>query len=223
MDIFIGHLSDFDPHQLQSHLTTAEKTRSQQMPLERQTQFILSRAFFWQLFSKHYQGDRKKTYITYNPNGKPYLKNHSHPLFFNISHSSELFAIAIASKPIGIDIEPIAYTRDDKRLQRLSARLFDDKTQQQLAKQQGKTLAQNFYQAFTTYEAAIKCFGKSVFARLNTAFYSTQFIYQNHCGAIVQAAKLYSQTPACFYLIKPKIAGFATQPLNIKTYHAYHE
>ncbi len=43
--------------------------------------------------------------FSYTETGKPYLKNGG--LHFSISHSEDLVAVAIADKPIGVDIEKI--------------------------------------------------------------------------------------------------------------------
>ena len=44
--------------------------------------------------------------FTYNENSKPFIKGND-TLFFNISHSGDYVAIAVANSPVGVDIEKI--------------------------------------------------------------------------------------------------------------------
>lgn len=46
--------------------------------------------------------------LDYGPYGKPFLPNHPH-IHFNISHSGNLAVCAVASDPVGVDVETVAY------------------------------------------------------------------------------------------------------------------
>lgn len=62
-------------------------------------------SFLFKLLKDKYHLNLVKDRVTFNKNGKPYLKSES--LFFSLSHSLNLIAIAISSKDIGVDIEKL--------------------------------------------------------------------------------------------------------------------
>lgn len=56
----------------------------------------------WQLLQE--EGVEEMPLFEIDTNGKPFLKGNPH-LFFSLSHCKEAIAVAVDSKPIGIDVE----------------------------------------------------------------------------------------------------------------------
>lgn len=96
-------------------------------------------------------------------NQKPYLKNH--PLYFNISHSHNLVAIAIAPFEVGIDVEYMK-KRDFRAL---SLHHFN------------KAIANKieFYKYWTAFEAGLKLYGESIF---NHSHRKPQYLHSHASG-----------------------------------------
>lgn len=87
--------------------------------------------------------------LTYNMNGKPYLKNQS--INFNISHSGDYVVLATANREIGVDIEKIADYPD-----KIVIRCFTS-LEREWMKQEKETEA--FYRLWTAKESVMKASG----------------------------------------------------------------
>ncbi len=62
----------------------------------------LMRHMIWEVF----QIPISQQYIAYGPYGKPYLRDYPNA-HFNISHSGQYVACAVADRPVGIDVQVI--------------------------------------------------------------------------------------------------------------------
>src|SRR5689334_623579 len=91
---------------LPSELTEEEKARAERYKVvSARQQFAIGRAWLRRLFGGYLQLPPNEVPITYSAAGKPILADSSTGLHFNISHSHELAVIAVATRPVGIDIE----------------------------------------------------------------------------------------------------------------------
>lgn len=109
--------------------------------------------------------DDKK--IKANQYGKPYFVDV--PLFFNISHSKNLCAVAISDKPVGIDIQVVS-----KCNKKVAQRYFDKKSLLRLYISPNKNNA--FTKGWTTYESTLKLFSSLRFksGKIKTTFYKVK-------------------------------------------------
>lgn len=94
--------------------------------------------------------------------GKPRLLAEPPPLYFNLSHASNIALLAVcADHKIGVDLETVRQLPDARRIAR---RIF--------SKQEIKVLSQDnwsldtFYRFWTTLEARQKCLGRGVFSEI---------------------------------------------------------
>lgn len=71
------------------------------------SQKIQSHDFLFRILTKYY-GIAKQP-LLYNEQGKPYLKDN--PLFFSVSHSQDVIAVAVCDVPVGLDVEYIKKTK----------------------------------------------------------------------------------------------------------------
>lgn len=95
--------------------------------------------------------------LSYNENGKPYLPDN--PVYFSLTHSENLTALAVSSSPVGLDAE---YLPKNRRYAALYKRLSP-------AERTEITDAPAFYRNWTAKESYVKLLGGSIgesFSRL---------------------------------------------------------
>lgn len=95
--------------------------------------------------------------------GKPYIQNN--PIYFSISHSNSLLGIAFSKNPIGFDIE----IKEEKDYKKISKRMnfgLNDPTKEE------------FYKAWTKYEAELKSGFKKKIKQFNYQNYSCSISYE---------------------------------------------
>ena len=107
--------------------------------------------------------------IKANQYGKPYFV--SLQLFFNISHSKNLCAVAISDRPVGIDIQYLS-----KPNKKVASRYFDKKSQLRMKFSPKKENA--FTKGWTTYESTLKLFSN---LRFKSGKVKTQFFKVKDC------------------------------------------
>lgn len=95
----------------------------------------------------------------YNEFGKPYLAN-CPDFYFNISHTKNALAIAIADKEIGVDIEKIK-----KYNPKIADRYF---TLEEANYLKEHSTAEDFFEIWTKKEAYLKWLGTGLSASLNS-------------------------------------------------------
>ena len=137
--------------------------------------------------------------------GKPFFQHenlHS-PFEFNISHSSELIALAMSHDPIGIDIE---HTTRKNNTEQIAARYFSKPEQEQLNRLATAQRAEHFTRLWTLKEAYAKCLGVSLFDVIQ----STQFEFlENGDIAFHIDTKSEQPTPSLqFFQAKPQAGSW---------------
>lgn len=95
----------------------------------------------------------------YNPQGKPYLENN--PIYFNITHSGDYVAVAVADHEIGIDIEKV---RTNKI--RVAERFFSQEEIYHIKQSQNPD--QYFTRLWSIKEAYLKYIGSGLTKSLNS-------------------------------------------------------
>ena len=97
--------------------------------------------------------------VSTNSFGKPFLEDHLE-FQFNVSHSGNWVAAAVANKPVGIDVELINETKD---FMEIAKRFYSEEEYVHLAKEPNDTskLA-SFYDIWTKKESLIKAVGKGL-------------------------------------------------------------
>ncbi len=106
-------------------------------------------------------GYAKSVDIVKNEYGKPFLKDGA--LYFNVTHTDGLYAVAVGNTPVGLD----AQRRNDKQYPTLKKRL------------RGGEQAEDFFELWTAKEAYVKFCGKSLASLLALLEYREGTIYEN--------------------------------------------
>ena len=116
--------------------------------------FPKERQAAWAIFATDF-GSVDNTYK--DENGKPCLPDES-GLFVSISHTAHFGAAAIASSPVGIDVEEIAPLDEKKKA--LLERFFAN---EDISAAQTDPAGREFYRFWTRREAAFKAFADKPF------------------------------------------------------------
>ena len=116
----------------------------------RQMAFLIARGELKSKIGGILHKDPSDVKIRCNPNGKPYIDD---GVFCSISHSVNLVGIIISSRPVGIDIE----AKKDRNFSKISRRIFDSQIDD----------IDNFYKAWTTHEAVVKCEGIALLSKID--------------------------------------------------------
>nr|WP_321242498.1 4'-phosphopantetheinyl transferase superfamily protein [uncultured Tolumonas sp.] len=153
--------------------------------------------------------------------GKPQLTQHQ--LQFNISHSQHWLCIALATVPVGVDIEFTAHTPVRPWLA-LAKRFFTANEYQYLIQQSAEQLAEHFFQLWIQKEAVLKAHGGGISAglqrldllthlhSLDEKIYTTEYsqpIPELHCAVSLQTK---AESPINYYILNDQLEIEPLQP-----------
>jgi len=99
----------------QSWLNDAERERLAAFRFDKhKRQFLLTRALVRSVLSRYVPSKRPCEWsFTQNAFGKPQVANSPVPLFFNLSHTDDVIALAVSPRDfIGVDVEPLQRDTD---------------------------------------------------------------------------------------------------------------
>jgi len=109
MDSTLAHIQDAD-------LSSAENRRLASMAHpRRRRQFLAGRLLSRRLLTETYGGNATGWTIAADPAGKPVIAGHT-DIHLSISHSADYVACAIASVPVGVDVEYLVARRSTDEL-----------------------------------------------------------------------------------------------------------
>lgn len=126
---------------------------------QRRRQYLIGRMVLRSLL-RRYLGDAAELPFRYLPAGKPLLPApHAH-LQFNLAHSGDLLAVALAtSHPVGVDIERV---RTILHLSTTAGTYFTDREREWLRSLDEGTRSQGFLLLWTSKEAVAKATGTGI-------------------------------------------------------------
>jgi 4'-phosphopantetheinyl transferase len=143
-----------------SYLNQIEKDKANSFIHQKDKQnYQLSHIYLREILSSYYPNIHPQEWVFYNNKfGKPYIKDFD--IYFNISHTSNYFAMIVSYKECGIDIEQNNTIQIDTDILDLTL----------TAKEQmlHKTEHISFYTFWTLKEAHLKAIGKGLFTQPNT-------------------------------------------------------
>lgn len=156
-----------DRKRLASFLSDDERARAANYKLVApRDQFVLARGWLRSTLAAYLNVSPETLCFGTTGNGKPILQ-HSERLYFNLSHTSQAIAIAIAcDRPVGVDIEQIQARRSLEGIVKQQFHL-DERSDYELADESDKLAT--FYRIWTCKEAYLKGLGTG-FAQSLTSF-----------------------------------------------------
>lgn len=135
-------------------------------PIQR-SRFIRGRSALRCLLSQELHIEPREIRFTYGDFGKPMLANPSHkPLHFNVSHSGGVMIVAVADRPVGVDVEEV---REFDDLLAVAKRVFPPEIVQEIAATSASARPQRFFAHWTLQEARLKAHGFGLGALDNPA------------------------------------------------------
>jgi len=141
-------------------LARDEIARAERFHFARDRQhFVRCRSAAREILGRYLEIPAQEIRFSYEANGKPQIVEDQNPrqLRFNISHSSGLAVIAVASgRAVGVDVEKI---RPDVEYLELAERFFSTNEYQALSAVPSNQLARAFFACWTRKEAFIKACG----------------------------------------------------------------
>lgn len=146
-------LDGTDPAAFHQHLSEDEMARMERfkMPVLR-TRYAIARGTLRVLAGQYLNEPPGALTFTYGEQGKPILKNR--PLFFNLSHSGDLMAVAFTlDGPLGLDIEQISprlHARD------IARRYFSERECGEIETDDEAAYLRGFFRLWTAKEALMK-------------------------------------------------------------------
>ncbi|HEY1014314.1 MAG TPA: 4'-phosphopantetheinyl transferase superfamily protein [Herpetosiphonaceae bacterium] len=140
-------------------LDPAERERAARFRFERDRQpWIAARAALRRILGAYLGLDPRLVRFALGPQGKPGLDPalHPEPLHFNLSHSHQLMALALAGRPVGVDVERERFELDHAGL---AAGAFSPTERAALAALPADERPRAFFRIWARKEAFIKALG----------------------------------------------------------------
>ena len=148
-----------------SVLSLDELERAQQFKKNRH-HFIATRALLRHALSRYTRLTPEQLSFSRAPQGKPFLVNSSIPLFFNLSHSHNVAALAVTSLgDIGVDIERMR----QRNYLKIAERFFHKDEYEQLLNCNDAEREKLFHRMWTLKEAFFKATGAGISQGLDKA------------------------------------------------------
>jgi len=149
------------PFEAYESLSSAERRRAKGMILRRRDEFLWGRCFLRQALAAELQKTPSELEVDNTEMGKPFIKDQ--PLSFSLSHSKNVYLLAISSEgSVGADLQ-FDRPRDYSRLARKIMGPEGYKSFQESATDGA------FIRYWTVYEAVIKARGQSIFSGMEGA------------------------------------------------------
>ena len=169
VDVWLGSLDlSRDPLSPQvSTLSPDESARAMSMAAEPRRRFMASRILLRRLMSAYLGNEPQEIEFSYGSSGKPSLvpTPAGLPLHFNLSHSRDRVLVAIATTPVGVDLETPRRLGDFEGLAR---RFFSQGEVRALARIPASQRLDAFFTCWTRKEAYLKLIGRGISAGLKT-------------------------------------------------------
>jgi 4'-phosphopantetheinyl transferase len=146
-------------------LSKEETAKSWRFRFDRdRVSYILVHGLLRWMLGRHFGISPQVVEITYNSFGRPSVSGYSRQVFFNLSHSSGVSALAFdPENEIGVDVERI----DDEFDFEPIAQMFFSKKEKQYIQHSKENSRNRFYQLWTRKEALLKAVGIGISENLH--------------------------------------------------------
>jgi len=149
-----------EANELFGDLTLDEQTRADRYKVATaRLQFVITRGLLRRLLGRQIGVAPREVPITYIGGGKPVLAVRDENLHFNVTHTDSLALIALAHRPVGIDIERVRPVTEPGNLVR---RFFSAVERETFLALPSSLWPAGFFRGWTSKEAVIKAAGLSV-------------------------------------------------------------
>ncbi len=115
MKYYIKKFDSFSEQKREEFLSHLDKEKKREFLSasneNRKLSILISQGFAKDKISEEYNIPKEDIIFSVSDRGKPYCKSHPY-IYFSLSHSSNLVALAISDKEVGIDIEKLRPAKD---------------------------------------------------------------------------------------------------------------
>jgi 4'-phosphopantetheinyl transferase len=151
------HPHEHNLSELFSILSQAEQEKAKKFHFASdRKKYVISHGIMRRLLASYIECEPLKIHYQVNEYGKPSMSTAQTPIHFNLTHSDNLAGLAIASSPVGVDIEKIKPLDDYLSMTKHFLSPKESLIFQSLAQQEQQL---TFYRAWTRKEAYIKAIG----------------------------------------------------------------
>ena len=146
-----------------AELSAAEQQRAGAFidPLAR-SRFVASRLFLRRILGAYLGRPPGRLRLALADGGKPSLADPDVALEFNLSHTADRAVLAIATRPVGVDVEALTGKR---RILSIARRVFGTPQCALLERLAEPERTEHFVRLWTCFEARQKAFGEGIFGR----------------------------------------------------------
>ena len=155
---------DFSYKEIYSLVSSYRKEKVDKLKFEKDKWLSLGSEFLLMKGLNELKFDYSKIKLDFGPNNKPYLKNTTQELFFNLSHSEEMAMCIIADSEVGCDIQKITI---DKDIMAIADRFFHPKEIEKIRSAKKENQIELFYRIWVLKESYIKATGEGLQTPLN--------------------------------------------------------
>jgi 4'-phosphopantetheinyl transferase len=164
-EVFFGQTKDFnlDSSELKSHFNKDDLSKSDKLRnSEDKKTVIICYTFLRMILSRKLNKNPQDIIYIKDINGKPWVKDD--PVFFNISHTRDSFAIVISGHfNAGVDLEKVNRAMD---IESIIKRVFSKKEIEFILKSSDIT-RDRFFLLWTRKEALLKAIGTGIISQLS--------------------------------------------------------
>ena len=144
---------------LEALLSADERERAQRFRFARdRSRFVVGRGLLRTLLGRYLRRKPDELRFSYGPHGKPALRGESSldTLSFNLAHSDDLALLAVARRPVGVDLERV---RADLAGDGVVTQIFTAREQETLRTADEARRLDLFFRYWTRKEAYLKAHG----------------------------------------------------------------
>ncbi len=108
MKFYIKNMNEFSPEKREEFLLFLDKEKlgefNRASNEARKNSILFSQGYAKEIISKEFSIPKEKLVFSVTGSGKPYCKSHKN-IYFSLSHSKNMLALAVCENAVGIDIE----------------------------------------------------------------------------------------------------------------------
>jgi 4'-phosphopantetheinyl transferase len=164
-EVFFGQTKDFnlDNSELPSHINKDDQLKTEKLRnIEDKKTVLICYTFLRMILSRKLNKNPQDIIYIEDINGKPGIKDN--PIFFNISHTRDSFAIVISEQfNIGVDLEKVNRVMD---IEAVIKRVFSREENEYILRSGGKA-KNRFFLLWTRKEALLKAIGTGIISQLS--------------------------------------------------------
>ena len=158
-------MEDFCLRELEQYVSAEEQLRAKRFrfPVHR-ARFVAGRGILRSILARYLDCSPGALGFSYSRFGKPYVGDEkTPPIHFNVAHSANRFILAVAGRPVGVDLERIeSHSKNLSELDSLANHVFSNAELSQWGRIPDSHRTEAFLSLWTRKEALLKGIGLGI-------------------------------------------------------------